>query len=67
MRRVQVALFMLALVFLVAALAFVGDVAGDALWRAGVAALLVDLVCIRLWPAERVGAAALRGATGAAG
>ncbi len=50
MRRVQVGLFVLALLLLVAALAFVGGVVGDALWRAGIAALLVDLVCLRLWP-----------------
>jgi hypothetical protein len=50
MRSLQVALFVLALLLLLASLAFVGGVAGDALWRAGVAALLVDLVLIRLWP-----------------
>jgi len=50
MRRLQVGLFVLALVLLVTALGFVGNVVGDALWRAGIAALLVDLVCMRLWP-----------------
>lgn len=50
MRSLQVALFVLAVLLLIAALPFVGGVAGDALWRAGVAALLVDLVCMRLWP-----------------
>ena len=49
MRKLQIGLFVLALLLLVASLAFVGGVAGDALWRAGVAALLVDLVCMRLW------------------
>lgn len=50
MRRFKVGLFVLALLLLVASPAFVGGVAGDALWRAGVAVLLVDLVCMRLWP-----------------
>jgi len=50
MRRLQVGLFVLALLLLLASLAFVGGVAGDALWRAGMAVLLVDLVCMRLWP-----------------
>jgi preprotein translocase subunit SecF len=50
MRRLQVGLFVLALLLLLASLGFVGSIVGDALWRAGVAALLVDLVCMRLWP-----------------
>jgi len=29
---------------------FTGTIAGDALWRAGMAALLGDLVCLKLWP-----------------
>lgn len=60
MRRLQVALFVLALLLLVASLAFVGSVAGDALWRAGVAALLVDLVCLKLWPGTPADAATSR-------
>ena len=51
MRQLQVALFTLAVVAFVAAIFFVGDMMGDTLWRAGVAALLVDLVCVKLWPA----------------
>jgi len=50
MRAFQVALFVVAAVVFVASAAFVGSVAGDALWRAGVAALLLDAVCIMLWP-----------------
>ncbi|MCU0234852.1 MAG: hypothetical protein MUE90_12580 [Thermoanaerobaculales bacterium] len=50
MRALQVALCVVAALVLVASAAFVGSVAGDALWRAGVAALLLDAVCIMLWP-----------------
>ena len=50
MRIVQIALLCLALVVFVAALFFVGTDTGDVLWRAGVAALLIDVVCIMLWP-----------------
>lgn len=51
MRVLQVLLFILGLAAFVAAVFFVGSVTGDALWRAGVALLLLDIVCIKLWPA----------------
>jgi hypothetical protein len=50
MRIRQLVLLALGVLSLAAALPFVGAVAGDALWRAGVAVLLVDIVCILLWP-----------------
>ena len=50
MRVLQVTVFALGGVALLAALAFVGSVTGDALWRAGIAVLLLDIVCIKLWP-----------------
>lgn len=50
MRTLAVALFGLGVAALLAAIPFVGAVAGDALWRAGVATLLVDVVCLQLWP-----------------
>lgn len=53
MRNLQVALFGLGVAALLAAIPFVGAVAGDALWRAGVATLLVDVVCLQLWPRAR--------------
>jgi len=40
----------LGFLLLLAAAAFIGEVVGDALWRAGVAALLLDLASMRLWP-----------------
>jgi hypothetical protein len=49
-RRFQVGLFVLGFLLLLAAAAFIGEVVGDALWRAGVAALLLDLASMRLWP-----------------
>lgn len=49
MRTLQLILFVLGVLSLAAALPFVGAVAGDALWRAGIAVLLLDVVCILLW------------------
>lgn len=53
MRLLQVVVFVGAVAALLAALFFVGSVTGDALWRGGIAALLVDVVGIHLWPARR--------------
>jgi hypothetical protein len=50
MRYFQVSLFILALAAFVAALFFVGSGTGDTLWRAGIAALMLDIVCMMLWP-----------------
>jgi len=50
MRGFQIAVFALGVAALLASAAFVGSVVGDALWRAGVAAFLLDIACIMLWP-----------------
>jgi hypothetical protein len=50
MRRFQVGLLVLGALSLLGAVPFIGGVAGDALWRAGVAILLLDVVLILLWP-----------------
>jgi hypothetical protein len=50
MRFVQIALLCVAVLVFVTALFFAGTNTGDVLWRVGVAALLVDVVCIMLWP-----------------
>ncbi len=50
MRRLQTVLFLVAILALLGAIPFAGRVMGDVLWRAGIAALLVDVVCILLWP-----------------
>jgi uncharacterized membrane protein len=54
MRALQIIVFVLGVVVLVLSAAFVGTVMGDALWRAGVAAFLLDIVCIMLWPPSGV-------------
>jgi membrane protein implicated in regulation of membrane protease activity len=54
MRTPQVLLFVLGVAcFLVSATA-IGSVAGGALWRAGVAAMLTTTAAVLLWPARRV-------------
>ena len=54
MRALQIMVFVLGVVVLVLSAAFIGTVMGDALWRAGVAAFLLDIVCIMLWPSHGV-------------
>ena len=50
MRKAQVGVFIIGLASFLAALFFIGQDLGDTLWRAGVAAILVDLAVIKLWP-----------------
>jgi hypothetical protein len=50
MRVFQILLFALAVASLVVAAVAAGTELGDILWRAGVAALLTDLVVMKLWP-----------------
>ena len=52
MRLIQVILILVGLTAFLAAVFYVGTDTGDALWRVGVAALLLDIVCIMLWPAR---------------
>jgi len=58
MRQLQVGIFVLALAAFIIALFFIGSDTGDALWRAGVAGLLLDIVAIKLWPAHPAKASA---------
>lgn len=51
MRRYQIILFLVGAAAFVAAACFAGRMMGDTLWRAGIAVMLGDLVCIKLWPA----------------
>jgi len=51
MRYLQVLVFIVGLAAFIAAIFFVGTGTGDTLWRTGVATLLLDVVCIMLWPA----------------
>ena len=50
MRVAQIVLFVLGVLSLLGAIPFAGSNTGDILWRAGMAILLVDIVCIMLWP-----------------
>lgn len=53
MRILQMVVFILGVAAFVAAAFFVGQGMGDTLWRVGVAAMLIDLVCAKLWPKVR--------------
>jgi hypothetical protein len=53
MHRWQVVIFVLGVLSFLASAFFVGQGMGDTLWRAGVAAMLTDIVCLRLWPTAR--------------
>jgi hypothetical protein len=53
MRKFQIAVFVLATAALVAAACCIGKEVGNELRRAGMAALLFDVVCILLWPTAR--------------
>jgi len=52
MRFIQGIFFFVGFAAFLAAMFFVGADTGDVLWRVGVAALLLDIVCIMLWPAR---------------
>jgi hypothetical protein len=52
MRYIQVILFFAAVLAFIVSLFFIGSVIGDALWRAGMAILLLDIVGIMLWPVK---------------
>jgi len=50
MRNAQVAVFVLGILSFLLSVLFIGQGLGDTLWRAGVGAMLTDLVFIRLRP-----------------
>jgi hypothetical protein len=52
MRRFQITLFLLGVAAFIASACFTGKTLGDTLWRAGVAFMLGDVVCLRLWPSD---------------
>jgi len=53
MRRFQIALFLLATASLLGSAFELGPGSGDYLLNAGFAILLIDVVCIQLWPSGR--------------
>lgn len=50
MRQFQVTIFILGVLSFIIAAFFIGKMMGDTLWRIGVAAMVFDIVCIKLWP-----------------
>jgi hypothetical protein len=50
MRYLQIFVFVVGLAAFIAAIFLIGTDTGDTLWRVGVAVLLLDVVCIMLWP-----------------
>lgn len=55
MRYFQIVLFSVAALSFIIALYFIDSDTGLDLWRIGIAALLLDVVCIMLWPDESEG------------
>lgn len=53
MRQAQIALFVLGAASLIASALGVGDDHGAMFLKIGIALLLLDVVCIQLWPAPR--------------
>lgn len=53
LRQVEFGVFSLGLASFVAAAFFIGQETGDALWRIGVAAMLLDIVFMKLWPSTK--------------
>jgi len=49
MRTLQVGIFAFGVLAFLASAVFIGKGMGDTLWRTGVAAMLIDLVCMKLW------------------
>ena len=52
MRYLQIVLFVISALSFIVSFFFIGSVIGDALWRAGIAILLFDMVFIMLWPTK---------------
>ena len=55
MRNFQIVLFSFAALSLIIALFFIGSATGLDLWYIGIATLLLDVVCIMLWPDKSEG------------
>ncbi len=53
MRRFQIALFVLGTASMIGAAFGIGKDFGDTLFKAGIAFLLVDVVCMQLWPSAK--------------
>jgi hypothetical protein len=52
MRNLQFVLFGIGVLAFLAAAFFIGTDDGNSLWKIGIAMLLLDVVCIQLWPVK---------------
>lgn len=53
MRPLQIILFILGAASLIASAFGIGKDFGEALYKTGIALLLIDVVCIQLWPSAK--------------
>jgi hypothetical protein len=53
MRQFQITIFILGIASLIASAFEIGPGSGDYLLNAGFATLLIDVVCIQLWPSQK--------------
>lgn len=53
MRQSQIALFVLGTAAMIGSAFGIGRDFGETLWKTGIAVLLIDLVCLQLWPSTR--------------
>lgn len=60
MRVLQITLFCVGVAAFLAAAFFIGSDTGNTLWRVGVAMLLIDVVCLLLWPGSKPASETMR-------
>jgi hypothetical protein len=53
MRQLQMTIFILGAASLIASAFGIGPHFGEALYKTGIAMLLLDVVCIQLWPSAK--------------
>ncbi|HUU17882.1 MAG TPA: hypothetical protein VMW72_12080 [Sedimentisphaerales bacterium] len=53
MRQLQITIFMLGAASLIASVFGIGKDFGETLYKTGIAMLLLDVVCIQLWPSAK--------------
>ncbi len=53
MRLFQITLFILGIASLIASLIGMGKDYGETFYNAGIAILLIDVVCLQLWPSAK--------------
>jgi hypothetical protein len=53
MRKLQITIFILGAASLIVSAIGIGPHYGETLYKTGIALLLLDIVCIQLWPSEK--------------